>query len=197
MKKVILNGCFGGYSWSRQGIVEYLKEVNRHEQIDVRYTKQFCKWNGSKYHRGEIEYITPEEYVEIDRHASYDGGYYEVGVTVNGYGFWDRGIERTDEYAITVLEKYGTEFCSGDCASLYIDEYDDENYDWHIAEYDGSEDLEMIPVVNPEKIDACKNTEEILDYLESIDIKIRGRYYRWQGENREKMNEQYSADFYF
>ena len=73
---------------------------------------------------------------------------------------------------IKCVEKLGDK-ASGCCANLYIDEYDEANYDYYIDEYDGKESIKLIPVVSEKRLTECKNTREIVEYLRSIKIKVK------------------------
>jgi len=50
-------------------------------------------------------------------------------------------ISRTDARLISLIEKYGSEACSGRCAELEVVNIPDEATDWMIQEDDGSEDV--------------------------------------------------------
>ena len=50
-------------------------------------------------------------------------------------------ISRTDARLISLIEKYGSEVCSGMFADLEVVNIPDEATDWMMQEYDGSEDI--------------------------------------------------------
>ena len=139
MKKVVLNGCFGGFGLSKEAVLAILKrkgiEVDRVEE--------------DRYDRFAI-YSTNEE-----RYSS--------------YSFEEN---RDDEDLVAVVEELDTK-ANSSCAKLYIDEYDEENFDYCIDEYDGSESLELIPVVSEKRLAECKTTSEIVEYLQSLDIRVK------------------------
>lgn len=139
MKKVVLNGCYGGFGLSKDAVLAILNrkgiEVARVEEGD--------------YGRWKIYDV--------------DGEYY------SSYAF---GGERDDEDLVAVVEELG-EKANGSCAELYIDEYDEENYNYDIDEYDGAENLITIPVVSEKRLAECKNTSEIVEYLRSLDITVK------------------------
>lgn len=116
MKKVVLNGCFGGFGLSKEA-------------------------------------------------------YEFMGLAWDGYGFKFSG-DRDNPKLIHCVETLGDK-ANGSCASLYIEEYDEENFDYYIDEYDGNEDLELIPVVSEKRLAECKTTSEIVEYLKSLDIRVK------------------------
>ena len=50
-------------------------------------------------------------------------------------------VPRTDARLISLIEKYGSEICSGMFATLEVVNIPDEATDWTIQEYDGNEDV--------------------------------------------------------
>lgn len=139
MKKVVLNGCFGGFSLSKEAVLAILErkgiEVDRVEED--RYGSFTIYTSDNKTH----------------------SSYYLSG-------------DRDDTDLVAVVEELG-EKANGSCAKLYIDEYDDESFDYYIDEYDGSEDLELIPVVSEKRLAECETTSEIVEYLQSLDIRVK------------------------
>lgn len=112
MKKVVLNGCFGGFSLSEKA-------------------------------------------------------YEFLGLAWDGYGFKYRD-DRENPKLVECVETLGEE-ASGRFASLYVEEYDDYNYNYRIGEYDGDESLIEIPKVHKSKLEAM-TVDEIINYLESLYI---------------------------
>ena len=95
MRKVVINGCYGGASLS----------------------KEAC------------------EFMDLD----WDGYYYLSEKN------------RTDSKLVECVETLGKQ-ASGEGSSLYIEEYDDENYDYEIDEHEGYETLRLIPIINLARI---------------------------------------------
>lgn len=116
MKKIVLNGCYGGFSLSKEA-------------------------------------------------------YEYMGLEWDGYGFKFEG-DRENPKLIDCVEKLG-ERANGRCANLFIDEYDDENFDCWIDEYDGVESLMLEPVVSEKRLAECKSATDIIAYLKSLNIKVK------------------------
>lgn len=171
MQKIILNSCFGGYSYSKEAEYDY---IIRKGFKKIRFVKSSFGNNRdisfAEYFDGKDDYdkcilvqvkeakrIFPESYVAYE-----DGN--------DWITFWDRDIDREDPVAIQLLEEKGTEYCSGPHARLVIQEYDSENWFANISEYDGIESLDLKPRVTRQKIRDCKNTEEVIKYLETFNL---------------------------
>ena len=173
MKKVVINGCFGGYGLSVNGVIEVLKAKGYDEN-------SLCIYKEMPYNMEEqLGYRCG--YIKTNKD---DDLYLLWGISTEDYGemfdktsshklFGESSFERTDAELISCIEKFGSEFMSDDCAALYIDEYDEENFDYYIDEYDGSETLCTIPVVSEKRLREMENVDDIMDYLESIDITVR------------------------
>lgn len=89
----------------------------------------------------------------------------------NEYGKFS--FDREDAELIAAIKECGSKFMSDSYASLEVEEYDDENFTYWIDEYDGIETLMLDPIVSESKLANCKNIEEIMDYLESLDIRVK------------------------
>ena len=137
MKEVVLNGCYGGFELSMDGIMEVLK---RKGLIPI-------KELGDIFLYGVI--------------AS-DGNEYNIN-----------SFDREDKELIKVIKECGSEFISGSGSCLKIETYDDEKFTYTIAEYDGKESLLLKPVVLESKLVQCKDIQDILDYLESLNINVK------------------------
>ena len=159
MKKVVLNGCFGGFGLSTLALVEILKRKGKTPYVfeEVGHKKYVLRdindvYNGNVNGYGTFVYDNPEQ-------------------NPNGY-YWSYSFDRDDVDLIAVVEELG-EKANCSCADLYIEEYDDENYIYSIDEYDGNESLELIPVVSEKRLEKCKSTKEIVDYLKSLGINVK------------------------
>lgn len=166
MQKIILNNCFGGYGWSNRAVVDYLK---RKGITDMRF----------------VENVKFGEYVDIPESLFFNDSVYTYYKTVllkgrdlnweevkpdEWYPFCGMDIDRTDPIAIRLLEEKGLDYCSAKHSKLVIEEYDEENWIACIDEYDGSERLELKPLIRRSKIRDCRNMEEVIKYLESFDL---------------------------
>lgn len=137
MKEVVLNGCYGGFGVSKEGILEILKRkgLTVIKETGDRFIYTFLASDGKEY---------------------------------GGHSF-----DREDAELIAAIKECGSDFMSSSCASLDVEEYDEENFTYWIDEYDGIETLMLEPVVSESKLAKCKNVEEIMDYLESLDIYVK------------------------
>lgn len=100
-----------------------------------------------------------------------DGLYRFLASDGNEYGRYS--FDREDADLIAAIKECGSKFMSSSCASLNVEEYDDENFTYWIDEYDGVETLMLDPVVSESKLSNCKNVQEIIAYLESLDINVK------------------------
>ena len=111
--------------------------------------------------------------IRVDRVEEDEYGFFKVydsnGKEYSSYAFDD---DRDDEDLVAVVEELD-EKADDSCSCLYIDEYDEENFDYYIDEYDGNESLNLIPVVSEKKLAECKTTSEIVEYLKSLDIRVK------------------------
>ena len=149
MKKVILNKDFGGYGWSKAGMIQVSERKGILDQCEF--------------------YIDDKKVSQSTFLSNKDSWYWDI--KCNGVDF---EFDRDDEDAIAVLEKFGSEYCSDNLACLQIEEYDDEFYDYSIDDYDGWERLETAPSIPLDKIDNMSK-EELVDLLKKLNL-IRGYY---------------------
>jgi len=154
MRKVILNKCFGGYSFSPEFIAEYLERTGAK---NVTYQKTVYAKLGE---REDIP-MTRDQFVEHS--AGFD-----AYACVDGERFEDRDIERDDPVAVEILEELGSKACSGRYALLGIEKYNETKYAARIEEYDGDETLVLTRLLTPDMIRACKSTDEIIDLLTEV-----------------------------
>jgi len=145
LAKIVLNGCYGGFHWSNRAIVEILKRKGVLDKTTFVRTK----WGEAPTE------ISESEYVEGERYSMYH---------VNDES-WEGFDLRDDPDAIAVLEEKGSNFCSGSCSELYIEEYDEELFIPKIEEYDGSETLDLIPNLTEEKVRNCNTIDEVVELL--------------------------------
>lgn len=167
IKKIVLNSCFGGYNWSNKAIIDYLNAVGK----PFRLVRFVCY---EKDEKGDDDFekriyadISLKTFIAQDNPTdkTYVYGCYAL---VNGEEFTGRRIGREDPVAIKLLEEKGSEYCSSKKSNLEIVEYDDEMWIPSISEYDGAENLELIPKISEKRIRDCKNVDEIVDLLKAL-----------------------------
>ena len=156
MRKIILNDCLGRYGWSNRGIVEVLRKKR------VMDNAKFFEGNRSGLHAE----ITVAEFICRDGSDEFDSY-----VEVDGRPLWE--IDREDMDAIAVLEKCGSEFCSGQRASLSVEEYDDEDFVIYIDGHGGTERLGLIPNLTEARIRACQNIDEVVELMRRTGALLR------------------------
>ena len=81
------------------------------------------------------------------------------------------GEWRTNPVLIECIETLGSERASGMCSEINIEEYDDNNYEISISEYDGYEELELIPKIKRSMLESCKSVDEIINYLQDLCVR--------------------------
>ena len=163
MAKIILNGCFGGYGWSKKGILAVLQKKN------FKNLKFFATVYPTPGNRKTIQ-ISEQEFLQFEEHRRTSTGCYIGSVYIEdetGKEWSDFDINREDPDAIAVLEERGAKFCSGDYSDLYIEDYDENLFVASIDEYDGVETLRLSPNLSEESIRACKNIDEIVELLKA------------------------------
>jgi hypothetical protein len=166
MTKLILNECFGGYGWSNKATLEYVRRKGLN-----------ATFHCTKRENDKLVYpeITEEQYLAQDD-ATSKTYIYDAHIRVDGKEITSHDIARDDPIAIQLLEEFGTEFCSGRYAELYICGYDETKYVAHIDEYDGFESLMLEPIFTEEMVRACSSIDEVVDLIKSLDL--------FKGENR-------------
>lgn len=91
---------------------------------------------------------------------------------LSGYEFDEYECDRHDPNLIKVVEELGKE-ADTSYSRLIIREYDDENFEYWINEYDGIETLMLEAVVSEKKLKECDSIKGIIRYLESLGIKVK------------------------
>lgn len=138
--KIVLNGCYGGFSLSYEAMVLYwyARGKNLYFYKDISVYDDYSKIH--KYERisladiqqsrntwtGYIYCTTEDQGALLDHFPEH---------VVNG-----RDIDRTDPILISVVETMGSKAASGRYAKLYIEEIPDGTQ-YKIDEYDGMEGL--------------------------------------------------------
>ena len=150
-RKVIVNKSFGGYGWCGKGALAVLEKKGISDLQLILDTKI-----------GKIE-VTRDEFISAD--PVFMCWEIRVGDTAKIDCLYDFG--REDAAAISVLEEFGSEYCSDICARLEIEEFDDMDgiFGYYIDEYDGMEEICERPHITEERVLRCSSVEECLDLL--------------------------------
>lgn len=174
MAKIILNRCFGGYGWSIPGIYAYL-EAKGYKDIKFLATIYPKPGDCKKIELDKETFFRTNIRMETETYCGPNDEYVSDLYFETEDGSWWDGydIPRYDNTAIAVLEEYGSEFCSSEHADLYIEEYDENDFIARIDEYDGSESLELIPLITESRIRACKSVDEIVAFLKRCNAFVR------------------------
>lgn len=125
--KIVINGCFGGFSLSEAAVLAYAARKG----ISIWIEKGTRSW-GNTYWTVPNPPKRPENFYDlsIEERQAYNDAY-------RAASFNDREIARNDPDLVAVVEELGRA-ASGSLASLYVVEIPDD-VDWEIEEYDGVE----------------------------------------------------------
>lgn len=134
MTKVVINGCFGGFSLSIKARMDILHRKGK---------------NAFVYH--EVN-VPRRGYQKVDNYDTSVGEwrYYVLDTDLGDFTVWDdafsearfNDVSRNDPDLVAVVENLGDK-ANGDCAELYVVEVPDD-VEWEISEYDGSESVEEV-----------------------------------------------------
>ena len=135
--KVVINGCYGGFSLSDKAEDLYAKKSGF----------ELFRYSQTKYkHNGDCELyerVKPEDGDSLFNYTFKKdlGDSFSDFTCDDESGYWySTDIDRTDPLLIEVVEELGKD-SSGSCASLEIVEIPD-GISWEISEYDGNETVE-------------------------------------------------------
>lgn len=133
MRKVVINGCFGGFSLSEEGIRRYaeIKGLTLYPEPTARFSSILgpTYWLVPRDQRiKELEGDWCSHTLEV--RAAYNKAYSEQVL-------YDRDIPRDDPALVQTVEELG-EAADGRCARLRVVEIP-EDVAWEIEEYDGNE----------------------------------------------------------
>ena len=126
MKKIVINGCYGGFGLSEKAIFRYceLKKIKLYpDKINCNSLTIYCK-------------IPKEEYDKKEKESLNKHGNYKL-VNSGDYFFEESDIPRDDKTLIRVVEELGKN-AWGHFAKLKIVKIPND-VDWEISEYDGFE----------------------------------------------------------
>ena len=134
MTKVVINGCYGGFSLSKEGMARYceIKNIPCWIEEDKKFKSMglFTCWIVPENER--IESKSSEQFYAMDMDARQ-----EYNITYSQQYISCREIPRDDEALVQLVEE-NAELASGRCAELRVVEIPDD-VQWEIEEYDGSE----------------------------------------------------------
>lgn len=137
MTKIVLNGCYGGFSLSEQGMAEYARRKGwgfYPEHTETVFSTIY--WtipenDPDRIRFNEIRNSEDEKNVDYEEsHRIYDK------YVMSPYEF-----DRTDPILVDVVESLGDK-ADGSCAYLYVEEVPPGTH-YRISEYDGKEWLEL------------------------------------------------------
>ena len=136
MTKVVINGCFGGFSLSKEGMKRYceIKNIPHWIEDDKQFKSMglFTCWIVPENER--IESKSAEQFYAMDMDARQ-----EYNITYSQQYISCHEIPRDDEALVQLVEE-NAELASGRCADLRVVEIPDD-VQWEIEEYDGSEHI--------------------------------------------------------
>lgn len=136
--KIILNGCYGGFSLSYEAMFLYLYAKNQKAYFykDISVYDDYTKVH--KYERITLQEIRELKTSRFIYCTTEDQGKYLDHFPENIVN--DRDLDRTDPILVSVVETIGSDAASGRFASLYIEEVPNGTQ-YKIDNYDGIEEL--------------------------------------------------------
>lgn len=167
--KVLINKCYGGFGLSNFFYGKLYEAITGNPVYFYRQTiDEYYRLRSDKGLDDENLVILVKDYgevVDIDTPVN--------KLDIDNFDYLPEDFEiRTDERAINIVEKYEN-CCNGHCANISIEEYDDENFEYEIDEYDGFESLILKPIINLDKILSISNKEDLRKYFEELNIKVK------------------------
>lgn len=152
MKKVVINKCYGGFSVSPEVAVELFKVENKVDKVYIydEIIEDSCDSIMYEYKRidnfefdefgnfnnidigGWNTYITTYDFGELVKYKDLEGNKSKYLLTAQ------QDVDREDVNLINMIEKLGSNRCSGDCAKLKIIEIP-KDVKYEIQDYDGNE----------------------------------------------------------
>ena len=139
-RKIVINGCFGGFSLSHEGCVRYaeLAGIDLHWYFDEIAERVY----GDEYReKSDLRHYTTAPIPGLNDGDVYGGMGDETPESkfLND-NYWScRDLERDDPLLIQVVEELG-EKANGRCAKLEVVEIP-ADVQWEIDEYDGNEHI--------------------------------------------------------
>lgn len=152
MKKIVINKCFGGFSISPEIAIELFKIenkvdkvhiyceldedecnpiINGYRRIDNFEFDEFGDFNNADVNRWSA-YITICDLGELVKYKDLENNNSKYLLTAQ------QDVDREDFNLINMIEKLGSNRCSGECAKLKIIEIPKE-VEYEIQDYDGNE----------------------------------------------------------
>ena len=167
IRKVIVNKCYGGYSWSKQGAVEVLRRKGfegLHYWIEDEQTGDWVDVNQQEFinRDGALPWLWYITTGDLNPDENY--------LPENAQSILHCCFDREDAEAVAVLEEFGSDVCSGEDAYLKIIEFDDEYFEYDIENHDGFEVFKVSPHLTRDQVLKCNSLAEVADILEKIGV---------------------------
>jgi hypothetical protein len=133
MKEIVINVCYGGFSLSHEGMLEYarLKGITLYpEKGRESFMDFFTYWTVPVEQR--LKTVDNEEFykMSVEDRQRYNKEWGEQSI-------YSRDIERDDIFLVQTVKNLG-EKANGSCASLKVVEIPD-GVEWVVEEYYGTE----------------------------------------------------------
>ena len=134
MTKVVINGCYGGFSLSKEGMKRYceIKNIPCWIEEDKKFKSMglFTVWTTSPDQRIESKEGEDFYVLSMEERKAYNEAY-------SAQTIYHRDIARDDPALVQLVEE-NAELYAGRCAELIVVEIPDD-VQWEIEEYDGNE----------------------------------------------------------
>lgn len=137
--KVVINGCYGGFSLSPEAQLRYVQLKNNGTLYFYKKTKYIYRDGVSEYEQfhptsnGSYSYFNFAVLNDLGPVVQEDS----TGCIKDAKFFYDRDLDRDDPVLVQVVEEMGAA-ANGSYASLEVIEIPDD-VSWAIKEYDGNE----------------------------------------------------------
>ena len=139
--KLVINSCYGGFSLSHKGVMEYAKRagIKLYAYVDARYLHK--NLNKPDIYKSKPKYVPYDKKVKAFCIHYYTAPIRKGNVDDYDFNYFSiRDVLRYDTNLVATVEHLKEE-ANGECAKLKIVEIPD-GIDYEISEYDGIESIE-------------------------------------------------------